>query len=238
VRKPKPSPKLCERCEAFFPSIASETCPQCFAPLTSLTEEEAIKAAEYQLERLKDPEYVELKAEDDERFKEQSFGACLTVVGLTLAVAIISLILITVTARHQGHLPQEIKPPVSGGSLIEINPISSDYSFLPHSIGGLSRGVVIALTQTGSNTPIFHCNYGDDIQIFVLPTLSVSQNALSGFRLVISAICSQTNPPLISQEVHFKNGYYDIIGSNGGLVGDTAQKLVDASSKQPSYLKR
>ena len=220
ARKPPAAPKLCERCEAFFPSIASDTCPQCFAPLTKLTEEQAVKAAEVQVERLKDPKYVERKVEEDERFKEQSFGACLGVLGLLAGVIVLSIILIAATARwrHSVFMPSTI-------TNVQFGANQSD-SLLPPLLDGLTRGAVMSEPVPNSQQPIYHAFYDQQIQLYVLSTNPLSTSSLNGLRQVVSAVCHQTMPPLISQEVHTKLAYYDIIGSNGGLVGNAAEQLL------------
>ena len=221
ARKKQPSPKLCERCDAFFPSLGSETCPQCFAPLTALTAEEANQAARAQIERLQDPEYVSLKSQDDERFKEESFGACLAVVGiLTLALAV-SLFLIYAAAHHKT-IAAAFK--AANNRTLE-RPIANE-SMLPMSLGNTERTNVTTIMQSDENpVPLLHCLYGPSIQVYVLPATGANATTLGNFREIVQAVCIQTNPPFISQEVHGKLAYYDIIGANGGLVGDAAQKI-------------
>jgi hypothetical protein len=48
-----------------------------------------------------DPDYVVRKTEEDEKFKEQSFGACLATLGLIVAVAFFSVILISAAQHRQ-----------------------------------------------------------------------------------------------------------------------------------------
>jgi hypothetical protein len=226
ARKPKPVSKLCERCEAFFPSIASETCPQCFAPLTVLTDDEAITAVEYQLERMHDPDYVVRKTEEDEKFKEQSFGACLATLGLIVAVAFFSVILISAAQHRQvKHFRPTQSPLTANNSNVDAD------GLLPGRVGNLTRGTVAAIKQSGAIDPILHATYSDQIQIYVLPITDMNAQSLNNFHLIVSAISGQTNPPFISQEIHGKLAYYDIIGANGGLVGDTTQRLVSVVAR-------
>jgi hypothetical protein len=220
ARKARPSPKLCERCESFFPSIASGTCPQCFAPLLTLTEEEAARAAEFQIERLKDPEYLEEKCVEDERFKEQSFGACLGVVAVLIAVVVISGVFVTIAA-HEKH-KQSARQHLGAQAIPDSNGI------LPQSLGDLNCEQIGSISQAGMSQPILHAKYGDNILVYALPAADITAVGLAEFRLAVSAVDNQTAPPLISQEVRGKRADYAIIGSNGGLVGDVAQRFVNS----------
>ncbi len=216
-----PTPKLCERCDAFFPSIASATCPQCFAPLAALNEEEAALAAEVQIERLKDPAFLDRKAQEDEQFKEQSFGACFVVLCLTTTVAILSIALILVAAHQHSNKRVIARIPSS----------PSASKLLPMTIGNLHRDSYTILTEPGNGPSFAHGSYSGQIQIYALPNSETTSQALSSFRLAVSMVCSQTTPPMVSQEVHTNTAYYAIIGANGGLVGDASQKLTNEADR-------
>ena len=218
ARKQPASPKLCPRCDAFFPSIASETCPQCFAPLTSISDQEAIRVAEFQLERLKDPTFVEQKTAEDEKFKEQSFGACLAVVAIGFLAIVVSLILISLATLHRHQREIELSH--------EVRSNLPTGQYLPAALDNLSRGAITTISEPGSTVVLLHAVYGGQLQVYVLPEQGMTDKTLATYRLVVSAVCQQTTPPLVSQEVHSNTAYYDIIASNGGLVGDAAQKLL------------
>ena len=98
--------KVCPRCGAQYPNLKSTTCPECFAVLVTVDDAtaEELTAARAEVERT--PEFQQVKAADDERFKEQSFGACLAVVGITLVTLILGVVLIVSGARsrHQRHV--------------------------------------------------------------------------------------------------------------------------------------
>jgi len=189
-----------------------------------LTEEEAQRAAEYQMSILSDPEYIEEKIAADEKFKEQSFGACLGVVVVFFVVTLLSIVLISIAShKKKGHLFTASAP-------VEQS-VGSPSDLFPQVLGSLNKGAVSNISSPGNNTKIYHCSYGDQLQVYALPTPEVTNQSLISFRLIVSAVTVQTTPPLVSQEVHTKNAYYDIIGANGGLVGESTQRLISTISR-------
>jgi hypothetical protein len=185
--------------------------------------EEASRAAQYQIDRLKNPEFLAVKQEEDERFREQSFGACLSVICLLILVATVSGVLIVAAHRSRMTPPHVVQRFATGPPA----PDSSSLSMLPPRLGDLERGQVGTILQPTGNVPILHARFGNDILLYALPATGASPQSLASFRLAISAIDSQTDPPLVSQEVRGKRAYYAIIGANGGLVGDVTQRLVN-----------
>jgi hypothetical protein len=180
-----------------------------------------MRAAEYQLEKLKDPEFIEKKTEEDEKFKEQSFGACVSVVAVVFVVFCLSCVFIFVAAREKTHRQK------LAFAQMPVSPTGNITNLLPLTLGDLQRQQVGEISQPDTSTPIIHAKYGDHILIYALPLSNSTRESLSSFRLAISAIDNQTTPPLVSQEVRGKLGYYAIIGADGGLVGDVAQRLVN-----------
>ena len=92
--------KVCPRCGAQYPNLKSTTCPECFAVLVTVDDAtaEELSAARAEVER--SPEFQQVKAADDERFKEQSFGACLSVLALTVLTLTVGIVLL-VSAGHK-----------------------------------------------------------------------------------------------------------------------------------------
>ena len=96
--------KVCPRCGAQYANLKSTTCPQCFAVLVPVDDATAAELAAARAAVEHTPEFQEAKAADDERFKEQSFGACLGVAAITLLTLIVAVVLIS-AAAHRRHAP-------------------------------------------------------------------------------------------------------------------------------------
>lgn len=187
--------KVCPRCGAQYANLKSTTCPECFAVLVPVddTTAEELAAARAEVERSE--EFQAAKVADDERFKELSFGACLTVIGITVLTLVLGIVFI-VTAAHR-RTSYVVKPPGVRGS--RISPSSSFPSpslstvtgtpeplttlpvaaatldeVLPPSLGSylrLSRDQTTVLT--GTLTSLFHGVYalpaGKPLDVYVLP---------------------------------------------------------------------
>lgn len=95
--------KVCPRCGEQYEDLKSTTCPQCFARLLVVDEATAEELAAARAAVVQTPEFQTAKAEDDERFREQSFGACLGVVGIFAATAVLIVVLIVVALHRYGH---------------------------------------------------------------------------------------------------------------------------------------
>ena len=93
--------KVCPRCGAQYPNLKSTTCPECFAVLVTVDDATAAELSAARAEVEQTPEFQEVKAADDERFKEQSFGACLAVIAITVVTLILGIFLIVSGARHK-----------------------------------------------------------------------------------------------------------------------------------------
>lgn len=216
AKKQPSSPKHCERCDAFYPSISSTTCPECFAYLTVLTDDEAKSLSANVAQRRQDEEYVRQKALDDEHFKEQSFGGCFALLGVMAIACLLAIIFLCTASKHKAahHTP--------AGTIQQELP---NADILPPTLGNLGRGQETMIAETGTPAQLLHCVYGTDIQVYAIPEKGITDKRLATFREIVRAVCVQTNPPLSNEEVHGKMAYYDIIGANGGLVGDTAERL-------------
>lgn len=172
--------KVCPRCGTQYQNLKSVTCPSCFAVLVAVDDQtaEELTAARAEVER--SPEFQQVKTEDDEKFKEQSFGACLGVVVITIVTLILAVVLITAGAhRRSAHsLPRPtiihlsapiLEPlttlPVAAATLEEV---------LPTDIGPFKRQAVDQGTVlTGTLTPLFHAVYttpgGKTLDAYALP---------------------------------------------------------------------
>lgn len=171
--------KVCPRCGCQYKNFKSTTCPQCFAILVAVDEQtaEELSAARAEVER--SPEFQETKLADDERFRQQSFGACLGIAALTLVTLVVVVVLLVSAAHHRttahpaniavATAPVKDEPlttlPVAAATLGEV---------LPPGIGPFQRQAIDANTVlTGTLTPLFHGVYqtpiGRLLDVYALP---------------------------------------------------------------------
>ncbi len=156
--------KVCPRCGCQYENFKSTTCLQCFAILITVDEQTAEELSAARAEVEQSPEFRETKLADDERFRQQSFGACLAIAALTF-VTLIVVVMLLVSAGHR-HMAQRTLPaaklaaakdeplttlPVAAATPAEV---------LPPEIGPFSRQSVEADTVlTGTLTPLVHGVY-------------------------------------------------------------------------------
>ena len=188
--------KVCPRCGAQYPNLKSTTCPECFAVLVTVDDATAEELTAARAEVEQTPEFQAVKAADDERFKEQSFGACLTVVVITVLTLILGIFLIVSGAHHRhappapnnagaGSIPapgrlSSLTPPFLGAGgpqdPLTTLPIAaaSLEDVLPPTLSPyqrLSRDKSTYLT--GTLTPLFHGVYtipnGKPLDVYALP---------------------------------------------------------------------
>jgi len=187
--------KVCPRCGAQYPNLKSTTCPECFAVLVPVDDATAEELAAARAEVEGSPEFQQVKAADDERFKEQSFGACLAVLAITALTLILGIVLI-VTAAHRRSPPspniggaREGIPPAgpnpapppstvvgAGGASLTTLPVAAATldEVLPPVLGPYQR---LSHDQNtvlpGTLTPLFHAAYtlpgGRPLDIYALP---------------------------------------------------------------------
>ena len=173
--------KVCPRCGAQYQNLKSVTCPSCFAVLVAVDDETAGELSAARAEVEQTPEFQQVKAEDDEKFREQSFGACLGVVVITVVTLILVGVLIAVGAhRHTAHTlpkPAPLRPvaapvleplttlPVAAATLEDVLPPGIG----PYRRQTMDQGTVL----TGTLTPLFHAVYvapgGKTLDAYALP---------------------------------------------------------------------
>ena len=157
--------KVCPRCGSQYENFKSTTCPQCFAILVAVDEATAgeLTAARAEVER--SPEFLETKAADDERFRQQSFGACLGIAALTLATLIIVVALLVSAAHRHSVKRSSPSAPIAATAAKEpltTLPVAAAglNDVLPPLIGPYKRQSADASTVlTGTLTPLFHGVY-------------------------------------------------------------------------------
>ena len=171
--------KVCPRCGAQYENFKSTTCPVCFAVLVSVDEAtaEELSAARAEVER--SPEFQEAKAADDERFRQQSFGACLGIAALTLVTLIVAIVLLVSAAHHHAITRSSPNAPlvdVRAEEPLTTLPVAAAAleEVLPPQIPPYQRQSVDANTVlTGTLTPLFHGVYAAPSQklldVYALP---------------------------------------------------------------------
>lgn len=157
--------KVCPRCGSQYENFKSTTCPQCFAILVAVDEETAEELAAARAEVEHSDEFKETKLADDERFRQQSFGACLGIAALTLLTLVVAVVLLVSAAHRKSAHTQTVVGsrvavvredplttlPVAAAGLEEV---------LPAQMGPFNRQSADANTVlTGTLTPLFHGVY-------------------------------------------------------------------------------
>ncbi len=187
--------KVCPRCGSQYENFKSTTCPQCFAILVAVDEATAEELAAARAEVERSPEFQETKAADDERFRQQSFGACLGIAALSLVTLVVVIVLL-VSAAHRNSVSRASRSvPVIAAAKEEpltTLPVAAAglEDVLPVAIGPYQRQSVDANTVlTGTLTPLFQGVYrtptGALLDVYALPAgrPTVEQNE---FRLGIT----------------------------------------------------
>jgi uncharacterized Zn finger protein (UPF0148 family) len=171
--------KVCPRCGSQYENFKSTTCPQCFAILVAVDEAtaEELSAARAEVER--SPEFQDAKIADDERFRQQSFGACLGIAALTLATLVLVIVLIVSAAhRHSARHSRQVSPKIAAARLEPLTtlPVAAAMldEVLPPVISPYLRQSRDANTVlTGTLTPLFHGVYAAPAQkpldVYALP---------------------------------------------------------------------
>lgn len=155
--------KVCPRCGARFATLKSATCPQCFAHLVEVDEETAAQMAAEQAQRERTPEYQEAKAEEDERFRHESFQACLGVVALTVGVIIFGAVMIVEARNRHAHAA-----PVKSA----VGPMRDP---MPRQVGMFRRKEDQQSPLSGTLSVIYHAVYNrtmnaeSDIDVYAIP---------------------------------------------------------------------
>ncbi len=172
--------KVCPRCGEQYENLKSATCPQCFARLLVVDEATAEELAAARAAVVETPEFQAAKEEDDERFRQQSFGACLSVVALSVATLILIVVLI-VTAAHRYRHPAHPGKPVTALAVPTPDPLTTLpvagatlNDVMPPTIGPYPRRTSDQdVTLPGTTTPVFHAVYatptGAPLDVYALP---------------------------------------------------------------------
>ncbi len=236
--------KVCPRCGAQYETLKSTTCPQCFARLVVVDDAtaEELRAAREEVERT--PAFQAAKAADDERFQEQSFGACLGVLVITLVTVIIAIVLIASAARRQQRrapttrqvaVASQARAAVGAQDILTELPVAAASldDVLPPLVGPYHRiRRDQDVTLAGTLTPLSHAAYtadGATIQVYAVPT-SLPTPQQNQFRQGVALAAQITSAPTITFATnHWR---YATIGPVGAATPDTADDFRRALAAQ------
>lgn len=218
--------KVCPRCGEQYEHLHSTTCPSCFAKLVTVDDATAEALAQARAEVVQTPEFQAVKAVDDERFREQSFGACLGVLAIFLVTAIATVALL-IHAAHDKNRPARLaRSPASAISTLTpamrlpALPVAAATrdDVLPANVGSYQRlRSDQAVNIPGTLTPIFHAQYGPatpPLEAYAVPADRPTPE-LNAFQLGL-ALASQSGarpaaaPPLFFATEHWR---YAVLGS-------------------------
>ena len=239
--------KVCPRCGAQYASLKSATCPTCFAKLITVDDETARELAAARAEVEGSEEFQEAKEADDEEFRQQSFGACLGVVGITFVTLIVAVLLIVAAYKRYGHHAPSARPdaplakgsptdpltelPVTGAKLADVMPAK------------LGAGDTAQFTRTemdqdtvlsGTLTPIYHAVYRrglaalETVDLYAIPTgqPTPEQNA---FRTAIALTTqiggTKPRPMRIFATQHWRYASVGEAGASDRPLGDLSESL-------------
>jgi hypothetical protein len=197
-------PKFCPRCGAFYRNMPSATCPTCFAHLEVLEADDARQVEATVDELSKNPEFVEAKAVEDEKYKEQAFGGCMGVALITLATLLIAA-LIVYAGMHR-----KLPPP----------PVNSHVSFdapdtvLPKTLAGVARTKLV-VRQRNASMPFTTLRgvYGTDLEVFAA-TAPLPAAEHEAFRLFASMAPDGDQGSLKSDEVVAHGADYIVVSKS------------------------
>jgi hypothetical protein len=218
------NPKLCPRCGAFYQDLASKTCPQCFAKLEILDDETAQALIAEQEKRASDPQILSAKLEDDEKFKEQAFGGCFSVVVIGLFTIIVCAVIIVVGAHHYKN-----RITMSPTRVVENqNPGSSHQNDIEYpSMLNNSRLISVdtSMVLPGSLAQVAHVEYSNGVQIYCVKRADLTDDQLSSLRFAVSFAAKQHKPELITAELPGQTIEYEILAPSKSLSDESMQEL-------------
>jgi len=223
--------KVCPRCGEQYEHLHSTTCPACFAKLVVVDDATAEAFAQARAQVVQTPEFQAAKTVDDERFRQQSFGACLGVLAIFLLTAIAAIVLLVHAARDKTRPARLAHSPASAASALPpTNPLpalpvaaATLDDVLPAAVGSFTRlRHDQAVSIPGTLTPIFHAQYGPvnpPLDAYAVPADRPTPE-LNAFALGLT-LASQAGarhpaaPPLFFATEHWR---YAVLGSPPPLL--------------------
>ncbi len=215
--------KVCPRCGNLYEDLKSKTCPNCFAVLEAIDRDTAQAMARARAEVEQTPEFQAIKEQEDERWRQQSFGACLGVVSIFLVTVVFAAVLIGVAVRHSHHHSLSLvavtvhqRPstgplsptPAANAALEEV---------MPAQVGPYERTLREAIPLAGVSTPALHAAYalhGDPLRtvdLFAIPVDRplVEQDGFLDAVAFAARLQKQAQPPQSFLTQHWR---YAILG--------------------------
>ncbi len=239
--------KVCPRCGCQYENFKSTTCPQCFAILVAVDDAtaEELSAARAEVER--SAEFQETKAADDERFRQQSFGACLGVAGLTLLTLIIAVVLLVSAAHRRTAVNRAPNAPIVQTETKREDPLTTLPvaaatlpEVLPSNLAPYTRQTIDAnMVLTGTLTPLFHGVYltptRKTLDVYALPAGRPTSEQ-NEFRLGVtlaSQVGGNTRPVLFFSTEYW---HFAVLASPGDTPAPA--EFRDALAAHFGYTKR
>jgi hypothetical protein len=213
--------KVCPRCGAQYATLKSATCPQCFAKLIEVDDETAAEMAAARAAIEKSPEYQQAKAEEDEKFRHQSFQACLAVVAMAIAIAVLAVALLVTAKRREQRMATRAHSVVSRPAAPA--PQARVEDVMPATVGSFQREKMDERAAlSGTVTLIYHAAYvpaaepnGSTFDVYAIP-LDRPAAELARFRDVVQLAALAGTKPRPVTEVTGKPFLYEIVGAAGG----------------------
>ncbi len=210
-------PKFCPRCGAFYRNMPSATCPQCFAHLEVLDQPDAVEVELKAEELRRDPEYLEVKAADDEKYKEQAFGGCFGVVVISLVTVIIAAFLIY-AGFHRKLPPPPVNQRVS---------FDAPTTVVPAKLAGIARTKMTVTHRSASiAVTTIRASYGLDIDVFATPSnLTAAEH--EAFRLYANMATEAEQGSLKNSEVVAHGADYIVVSRTVETVQRAINELAN-----------
>jgi len=219
--------KVCPRCGEQYEHLHSTTCPSCFAKLVIVDDATAEAFAEARAEVVQTPEFQAAKTVDDERFREQSFGACLGVLAIFLVTTIAAVVLLVHAAHDRTrrvrltHPPAAARVPLNPAETLPALPVAAATrdDVLPPAVGGFQR---VSSDQDvnipGTLTPIFHARYGPSspfLDAYAVPADRPTPE-LNAFQLGLALASQSGSRPSAAAPLFFATEHwrYAVLGSS------------------------
>lgn len=209
--------KVCPRCGAQYATLKSATCPQCFAKLVEVDDDTAAEMAAARAAIERSPEYQAAKAEEDERFRHQSFQACLAVIAMAVLVAVFTVAIVVSAVRHRHHAGSHgVRIQASVPSTVAARP----EDVMPAGIGDFKREKVDRPeTLSGTLSLIYHAAYrpvdgAGSIDVYAI-AYDRPPAEIARFRDVVQLAALAGAGQRSTVEVIAKPFVYEIVGAPG-----------------------
>jgi len=238
------SAKVCPRCGSLFQSLKSATCPQCFAILDTIDDQTAQELASEKTKEESSEEFQAARKQDNEQWAEQSFKACLSVVGITFLTVVVSIIILVAAVRHSRH-----NAALKSGQAAVIQPVVKGQGpstaalpneILPSTAGIYTRTALESdIALPGVTDSIIHGTYslpGHTFDVFVIRQTSLETNGDAfklGCDMAAHVGASSFTVRPIFQGAAGPNWTYAVIGDNEPDGAAKAQTLLGILTSGP-----